>query len=88
MTIEDEAATGHLDEAEPGQPSRPEGRAAKLARFIKLQTYQPLKEVVTLDEIKLKFMKQGVDVSRSRLISEAIKLLSQAVSEGKFELRG
>jgi hypothetical protein len=71
-----------------GQPSRPDGRGSKLARYIKLQTFQQLKEVVALDEMRLKFMKQGLDVSRSRLISEAIKLLAQSVSDGKFELRG
>lgn len=86
--VDEEAGLGQLEETEAGQPGRPDGRASKLARLIKLQTYQQLKEVVTLDELRLKFMKQGFDVSRSRLISEAIKLLAQAVSEGKFELRG
>ena len=85
---EEEGSLSHLEETEAGQAGRQDGRVSKLARFIKLQTYQPIKEVVTLDEIKLKFMKQGLDISRSRLISEAIKLLAQAVSEGKFELRG
>ncbi|MBI5631611.1 MAG: hypothetical protein HY921_12100 [Elusimicrobia bacterium] len=86
--VEEDGGLGHLEDGEPGQSGRPEGRKSKAATYIKLQTYQPLKEAVTLDEIRLKYMKQGVDVSRSRLISEAIKLLAQAVSEGKFELRG
>lgn len=85
---EEETGLSQLEETEAGSAGRPDGRASKLARYIKLQTYQQLKEVVTLDELRLKFMKQGLDVSRSRLISEAIKLLAQAVSEGKFELRG
>jgi hypothetical protein len=85
----DDGSISHLEEVEPGQLPRPEGgRASKLNRFVKLQTYQPLKEVVTLDEIRLKFMKQGQDVSRSKLVSEGIKLLERAVAEGKFELRG
>lgn len=84
----DEGSISQLEEVEPGQLSRPEGRASKLNRFIKLQTYQPLKEVVAIDEIRLKLMKQGHDVSRSRLVSEGIRLLEKAVSEGKFEFRG
>lgn len=82
--IEDEGGVSQLEET-GGQA---EGRSSKLSRFIKLQTYQPLKEVLSLDEIRLKFMRQGQDVSRSRLISEAIKLLAKQVAEGKFELRG
>lgn len=85
---EEDGGVGHLEESESGQNGRPEGRATKLARYLKLQTYLPIKEIVALDEMRLKYMKQGLDVSRSRLISEAIKLLAQAVSEGKFELRG
>lgn len=85
----EEGSLSQLEEVEPGQVQRPEGgRVSKLNRFIKLQTYQPLKEVVALDEIKLKLMKQGHDVSRSRLVSEGIKLLERAVAEGKFEFRG
>lgn len=85
---EEEGGLSHLEETEAGQSGRPDGRTAKPTRYIKLQTYQPIKEAVALDEMRLKFMRQGVDVSRSRLISEAIKLLAQAVSEGKFDLRG
>jgi hypothetical protein len=85
---EEEGGVSQLEETEAGHPGRTDGRGSKLAKLIKLQTYQPLKEVVTLDELRLKYMKQGFDISRSRLISEAIKLLAQAVSEGKFELRG
>lgn len=84
IQTEEEGGVNQLEEV-GGQP---EGRASKLSRFIKLQTYLPLKEVLSLDEIRLKFMRQGQDVSRSRLVSEAIKLLAQAVSEGKFEFRG
>lgn len=85
---EEEGGLSQLEETESGQSGRPDGRASKPARFIKLQTYQQLKEVVTLDELRLKFMKQGLDISRSRLISESIKLLAKTVAEGKFELRG
>lgn len=86
---QEEGSVSQLEEVEPSQLARAEsGRASKLNRFIKLQTYQQLKEVVALDEIRLKLMKQGHDVSRSRLVSEAVKLLERAVAEGKFEFRG
>ena len=85
---EEEGGLDHLEETDGGQTGRPEGRATKFARYIKLHAYLPLKEVLTLDEMHLKFMRQGVDVSRSRLLSEGIKLLEKAVSDGKFDLRG
>lgn len=87
-TLDEEGSFSRADEADGGQNQRSDGRGAKTSRFIKVQLYLPLKDIVLVDEQKLKFMKQGQDISRSRLISEAIKLLAQAVSDGKFELRG
>ncbi|MDE2291658.1 MAG: hypothetical protein KGL53_06215 [Elusimicrobia bacterium] len=84
LTVDDEAGAGRLAEAEAEGAKR----TGKLSRLVKLQTYQQLKEVIALDELRLKYMRHGIDVSRSRVISEAIKLLAQAVAEGKFELRG
>lgn len=77
----------HLSEMEGGDGDK-SGRAARLARFLKVQLYLPLKDVISLEEIRLKRMKQGNDVSRSRLVSEAIKLLSKDGGEPKNEVRG
>ncbi|MDE2142374.1 MAG: hypothetical protein KGJ84_08190 [Elusimicrobia bacterium] len=84
---QEEGSLSTLEETE-GQPPRADGRSSKLSRFIKVQLYLSLKDVVLVDEQKLKFMKQGTDISRSRLVSEAIRLLAKEVAEGKFELKG
>ena len=87
-TLEDEGGLNHMEETEVGQAPRQDGHSAKPSRFIKVQLYLPLKDVVLVDEQKLKFMKQGTDISRSRLVSEAIRLLAKEVADGKFEIRG
>ncbi len=69
------------------QPGRTEGKNLKPSRYIKMQNFILIKDIVTLDEIRLKFMKQGQDISRERLLSEAIRSLSKEVSSGKFELK-
>jgi len=81
---------GHLsvlEEESLGQPSKLEGRSSKLNRYTKMQTFILVKDMVTLEEIKLRFMKQGIDVSRSRLLSEAIRVLDKEVTAGKVELK-
>ncbi len=70
------------------QPGRAEGKNLKPSRYIKMQNFILIKDIVTLDEIRLKFMKQGQDISRGRLLSEAIRSLAKEVSSGKFELKG
>ena len=70
-----------------GQPGKVDGRSSKLSRYIKMQNFIPIKDVVALDEMKLRFMKQGLDISRSRLLSEAIRVLAKEVAAGKFELK-
>lgn len=77
-----------LEEVDGGKAGRPDAKNSKLSRFMKVQLYLPLRDVISLEEIRLKFMRQGTDVTRSGLIGEAIKLLAHAVSEGKLELRG
>ena len=64
-----------------------DGRNAKSARYIKMQSFILIKDIVALDEMRLKFMKQGQDLSRGRLLSEAIRLLAKEVSSGKFEIK-
>ena len=86
-TLEDEGGLNQMEETEGGQVLRQDGRGVKPSRFIKVQLYLPLKDVVLVDEQKLKFMKQGTDISRSRLVSEAIRALSREVAEGRFELK-
>ncbi len=44
-------------------------------RFVQLQVFLPRKEAIVLEEIRLRRMKKGQDLSRSRLISEAVRLL-------------
>jgi len=78
---------GGIDEELLGQAGKADGRNSKLSRYTKLQSFILIKDVVTLDEIKLRFMKQGMDVSRSRLLSEAIRALAKEVAAGKFELK-
>ena len=87
-TLEDEGGLNQMEETEGGQNQRQDARSAKTSRFIKVQLYLPLKDVVLVDEQKLKFMKQGADISRSRLVSEAIRLFAKEVADGKFEFRG
>jgi hypothetical protein len=52
-----------------------------------MQNFIPIKDVVSLDEMKLRYMKQGVDISRSRLLSEAIRVLAKEIAAGRFELK-
>ena len=84
---------GEAEEFSAGAPSLWEeshgkdGRNAKSARYIKMQSFILIKDIVALDEMRLKFMKQGQDLSRGRLLSEAIRLLAKEVSSGKFELK-
>lgn len=85
---DEEGGLSTLEETEGSQPQRTDGRSSKLSRFIKVQLYLSLKDVVLVDEQKLKFMKQGTDISRSRLVSEAIRLLAKETAEGRFELKG
>ncbi len=63
-------------------------RNPKASRCIKMQSFILLKDIVSLDEIRLKFMRQGQDISRGRLLSEAIRLLVKEVSTGKLEIKG
>lgn len=86
---EEDAGLATLEETEGGGATgRTDGRSSKLSRFIKVQLYLPLKDVVLVDEQKLKLMKQGVDISRSRLVSEAIRFFAKEGGEVKIEVKG
>jgi hypothetical protein len=85
---EEEASLSTLEETDGGQGHHQDGRASKLSRFIKVQLYLPLKDVVLVEELRLKLMKQGHDISRSRLVSEAIRHYSKAGADPKIEVRG
>ena len=86
---DEEAGIATLEEtAGSGAGGHADGRSSKLSRFIKVQLYLPLKDVVLVDEQKLKLMKQGVDISRSRLVSEAIRFFAKEGGEVKIEVKG
>lgn len=85
---EEDGGLATLEETEGGAATRVDGRSSKLSRFVKVQLYLPLKDVVLVDEQKLKLMKQGVDISRSRLVSEAIRFFAKEGGEAKIEVRG
>ena len=63
------------------------GAAPAPRRYIKVQLYLAQKDVLLLEEQRLKLMKQGQDVTRSRLISEAIRLLAKEGVEAKIGSR-
>lgn len=84
MDGEEEVAVAGPDDGEGAQG----GRGGRLSRYVKVQLYLQLKEVVAVDELRLKLMKQGLDIGRSKLISEAIKLLAKEDMEAKLGVRG
>jgi hypothetical protein len=86
---EEEGSVTLLEESESGAAGRIDGRSSKLYKLYKLQLIVPFKAVVTVEEIRLKRLKKGYDISRSRLICEAIELLEEretgTKSAGKAE---
>ena len=92
IQLEDEGSAALLEDAEMGAAGRQRGRGAKPQAFHKLQMIVPWKTVVTLGDISYKRLKKGQDLSRSRLVCEAIELLaareSGAKSAGKDEAGG
>lgn len=87
MTPEIAGTLDTTDEEFLEQGEKPDARNSKLSRYIKMQNFILIKDIIALDEMRLKFMKQGRDISRSRLLSEAIRALSREVAEGRFELK-
>lgn len=77
IQAEEEGSISVLEESESGTQGRTDGRSSKLYKLYKLQLIVPFKAVVTVEEIRLKRLKKGYDISRSRLICEAIELLEQ-----------
>jgi hypothetical protein len=59
------------------------GDAAGVKRYVSMQVFLPRKKAILVEEIRLRRMKKGQDVSRSRLISEAVDLLAERESGGK-----
>ena len=84
---EEEGGLKEMEEAGGERAGEADGRGAKLSRFMKVYIYLPLKEVIVMDELRIKLMKQGQDVTRSRLISEAIRLLAKEGVEAKIGSR-
>ncbi|MFA6093840.1 MAG: hypothetical protein WCU88_09795 [Elusimicrobiota bacterium] len=82
---DEESGLGALEETDGGVSSRQDGRGSKLSRYIKIQLYLPLKDVVMLDEQRLKLMRQGHDLSRSRLVADAIQHYAKSGVEPKIE---
>ena len=75
------------NEATAGAKKDGVDRLKKPANWKRILTYQPIKAVEALDELRGKYMQQGREVSRSQLITEGINLLAQAAAEGRFELK-
>lgn len=68
-----------------GEASAEGGRPRPL---VKIQVYLPRKDAILLDEIRLRHMKRGRDVTRSWLVSEGIHAVARQESEPKTALRG
>lgn len=83
IQTEEEGSISLLEESESSQQGRTDGRSSKLYKLYKLQVIVPFKAVVTVEEIRLKRLKKGYDISRSRLICEAIELLAEREAAGK-----
>ena len=49
-----------------------EAREPRMSRYLKLQLFLAHRDVVLLEEARLRLMKQGQDVSRNRLIAEDV----------------
>jgi hypothetical protein len=59
------------------------GEVSGAKRFVAMQVFLPRKKAIQVEEIRLRRMKKGQDVSRSRLFSEAVDLLSARESGAK-----
>lgn len=92
IQTEEEGSISLLEESESNPQGKTDGRSSKLYKLYKLQLIVPFKAVVTVEEIRLKRLKKGYDISRSRLICEAIELLAErepgAKTAGKDEEAG
>jgi hypothetical protein len=65
-----------------------EARAPKMSRYLKVQLFLAHRDVVLLEEARLKLVKQGQDVSRNRLIAEAIRRYVADGAQPKTVVRG
>lgn len=86
--VEEDGGLKEMEEAGGGQIGEADGRGGKLSSIMKVCIYLPRKEVILMDELRIKLMKQGQDVTRSRLVSEAVKLLAKEGVEAKIGVRG
>lgn len=85
--VEEEGLGGAADEETGGQSAKPDGKKSKFTGYVKIISSLPTRQVYFMDEQRMKLLKHGVDVPRSRVISVALERLMQDVSEGKFELK-
>jgi hypothetical protein len=67
-----------------GRPGLGEGRV-RTPRFIKVRFYMPHQDMVSLEEERLRLIKEGHDISLSRLISTAIR---QHIQAGRRQAAG
>ena len=80
-----DADTARMSVAQSG---RQEGQEGKPADYIKVQLYLAPKDLVLLEEHRLKLMRQGKDISRSRLIAAAIRRYVADGGQSKTKVRG
>ena len=65
-----------------------EARAPKMSRYLKIPLFLPHRDVVSLEEARLKLVKQGQDVSRNRIIAKAIRRYLADGVGAKAQVRG
>ena len=65
-----------------------EARGPKMSRYLKVQLFLAHRDLVLLEEARLKLVKQGQDVSRNRLIAEAIRRYLADGAQSKPKARG
>jgi len=74
---------GALEEAGSFGLGGSEGELVRSKKLVPMQIFLPRKEAVLMDEIRIRRMRKGQDLSRSRLVFEALRLLAEAESTPK-----
>ena len=70
------------------QSGEGEARAPRWARYLRIPLFLAPRDVVRIDEARLKLIKQGRDISRNRFIAEAIRRYLACGDQSKAEARG
>jgi len=77
------AVIAGLEEAASFGPEAVDSETLKAMKLVSFPVFLQLKETLAMDEIRMRRMKKGENVSRSQFIAEAIRLRVQAESSSK-----